>query len=224
VDYSELDTYIDTLGAARVVEGIGPFLSDTRRAAIERVLSARLGSIHVAVERPEDPYNAAAVVRTAEALGVLNVHVVAAPDGALHARKTTQGAFNWLHTKHHAELGALLNVLQSASVRLFGAAPGAERTLEELPVDAPFCLLFGNEASGLTREALAACELSFRIPTLGMSESLNLSVSAAIALYAATRARRLHLGAQSDLSDSETLRERARYYARSVDIRILQAL
>jgi tRNA (guanosine-2'-O-)-methyltransferase len=224
VDYSELDTHIDTLGAARVVEGLAPFLSESRRAAIERVLGARLGSVHVAIESPEDPYNAAAVVRTAEALGVLNVHVVGAPAGALHARKTTQGAFNWLHTTHHPELEALLAALAGRGLRLFGAAPVATCTLEELPVDAPFCLLFGNEATGLSQAALAACTLSFRIPMAGMSESLNLSVSAAIALYAMTGARRRLLGVQSDLDESARLRERARYYARSVDRRLLRAL
>jgi tRNA (guanosine-2'-O-)-methyltransferase len=224
VDYSELDTYIDALGAARVCEGLAPFLSENRRAAIERVVAARLASVHVAIECPEDPYNAAAVVRTAEALGVLNVHVVGAPHGALHARKTTQGAFNWLHTRHHAELGSLLAVLAAGGLALFGAALTAERTLEELPVDAPFCLLFGNEASGLSPAALSACTLSFRIPMAGMSESLNLSVSAAIALYATTAARRRLLGAASDLDEQGRLRERARYYARSVDRRLLSAL
>jgi tRNA (guanosine-2'-O-)-methyltransferase len=224
VDFTELDTYIDTLGAERVVQGVAPFLSDARRAAIERVLSARLASVHVAIERPEDPYNAAAVVRTAEALGVLNVHVVGAPEGALHARKTTQGAFNWLHTRHHPDLGALIEQLRRGGLRLFGAALDAERTLEELPVEAPFCLLFGNEASGLSREARAACALGFRIPMLGMSESLNLSVSAAIALYGATRARRRLLDADSDLDERARMRERARYYARSVDLRLLRAL
>lgn len=224
MDYSELDRYIDTLGAARVVEGLAPFLSESRRAAIERVLGARLASVHVAVECPEDPYNAAAVVRTAEALGVLNVHVVGAPPGALHARKTTQGSFNWLHTSHHAELDALLAALRPRGVRLFGAAPTAQCTLEELSVDAPFCLLFGNEGTGLSEAALAACDLSFRIPMAGMSESLNLSVSAAIALYATTGARRRLLGAQSDLDADARLREQARYYARSVDRRLLRAL
>jgi tRNA (guanosine-2'-O-)-methyltransferase len=216
--------YIDAVGAARVIAGVGPLLSEARRVAIERVLSARLDSLHVAVEQPEDPYNAAAVVRTAEALGIMHVHVVGAPDGSLHARKTTQGSFNWLHTRHHAQLPELLATLQAQGVRLFGAAPDAERTLEELPVDAPFCLLFGNEASGLSQAALAACALRFRIPMYGMSESLNLSVSAAIALYATSRARRAQLGRDSDLSEEAALRERARYYARSIDRRVLRAL
>ncbi|HEX6240562.1 MAG TPA: RNA methyltransferase [Polyangiales bacterium] len=224
MDYSQLDRYIDAVGAARVVEGIGPFLSEARLSAIERVVAGRLGSVHVAVERPEDPYNAAALVRTAEAMGILHVHVVGVEHGALHARRTTQGSFNWVHTRHHVELEALLTTLQERGVRLFGATMDAACALEELPVDAPFCLLFGNEARGLSAEARAACELSFRVPMVGMSESLNLSVSAAISMYVTSAARRRFLGQPSDLDPQAALREKARYYARSVDMRLLQAL
>jgi len=224
VDFSDLDVTIEALGPARVVDGLRPFLTEARLASIDRVLTARMSGMHVAVERPEDPYNAAAVVRTAEALGVLNVHVVGAPDGTLHARKTTQGSFNWLHTAHHADFASFLSVLQPAGVRLFGAFMGAQYALEELPVDQPFCLLFGNEGTGLSNEALAACELGFRVPMVGMSESLNLSVCASISMYVTSQARRQFLGTQGDLADDALLRERARYYARSVDRRLLEGL
>jgi tRNA (guanosine-2'-O-)-methyltransferase len=224
VNYAELDKYIDALGAERVVAGLMPFLSEARLRSIERVVAARLSSIHVAVERPEDPYNAAALVRTAEALGILNVHVVGAEHGALHARRTTQGSFNWLHTRHHIELDDLLSSLREANVRVYGALMDAPCSIDDVPVDTPFCLLFGNEATGLSDAALAATDLRFRVPMVGMSESLNLSVSAAIAMYVTSAALRRRIGAQSDLTPQAALRERARYYARSVDMRLLQAL
>lgn len=224
MDYAELDGYIDALGAERVVTGLQPFLSESRVCSIERVVSARLASIHVAVERPEDPYNAAALVRTAEALGILNVHVIGAEHGTLHARRTTQGSFNWLHTKHHAELGDLLHTLRARRVRTCGAVMDAPYTIDDLPVGEPFCLLFGNERTGLSAEALAACDVRFRVPMVGMSESLNLSVSAAIAMYVTSTALRKRLGSQTDLDAAAAMYERARYYARSVDLRLLQAL
>jgi tRNA (guanosine-2'-O-)-methyltransferase len=207
-----------------VIAGLAPFLSEGRVSAIERVVAARLGTLHVAVERPEDPYNAAALVRTAEALGIMHVHVVGVEHGALHARRTTQGSFNWLHTRHHVELESLIGLLRERGVRLYGASMDAACAVEELPVDGPFCLLFGNEAKGLSPAARAACELAFRIPMVGMSESLNLSVSAAIAMYVTSTARRRMLGRASDLDADAALRETARYFARSVDLRLLQAL
>jgi tRNA (guanosine-2'-O-)-methyltransferase len=122
------------------------------------------------------------------------------------------------------DLGSLLEQVRERGVRVYGASMDAPCAVEELPVDAPFCLLFGNEATGLSPAARAACERSFRIPMVGMSESLNLSVSAAIAMYVTSAARRRFLGRASDLDAEAALRETARYFARSVDLRLLQAL
>jgi tRNA (guanosine-2'-O-)-methyltransferase len=224
MDYSELDRFIAAIGAARTVEKLSPLIVAERRARIERVLSARMGEVHVAVERPADPYNAAAIVRTAEALGALHMHVVAAPERTLHARKTTQGAFRWLHTHHHAELDGLLALLRRDRVRLCGALMTGAYTHEELPVDRPLCLLFGNEGVGLSAAALAACELTFRIPMYGMSESLNLSVAAALTVASVLTRRRALLGRPGDLEGERLLLERARYYARCVDVRTLRAI
>ena len=224
MDFRELDRFIDRLGPMRVAEGLAPFITAERRARIERVLGGRVAAVHVAVERPEDPYNAAAIVRTAEALGAMHVHVVDAPDDTLHARKTTQGAFNWLHTYHHPSLPDLLVALRAGGVRLFGAQMHGTHAVDALPIDAPLCLLFGNEGVGLSDAALAACDATFRIPMHGMSESLNLSVSAALALRATLGRRRAHVGSDGDLSGDALLRERARYYARCVDARTLSGL
>ena len=224
MDYAELDKTIARVGAARVAEALAPLITAERRERIEQVLEGRLDSLHVAVERPEDPYNAAAVVRTAEALGALHVHVAAAGEDALHARKTTQGSFNWLHTYHHPDLATLLATLRRHEVLLCGATMEGARSVRELPVDRPICLLFGNEGTGLSEEARAACDLTFRIPMYGMSESLNLSVSAALALYEVSSRRRALLGRAGDLAGERLLRERARYYARCVDQRTLDAL
>jgi tRNA (guanosine-2'-O-)-methyltransferase len=223
MDFTELDARIDALGSEQACAQLGPLLGEERRNKIEQVLRGRLDSLHVAVERPADPYNAAAIVRTAEAVGALHVHVVDSVEDALHARKTTQGSFNWLHTYHHPTLAGL-QVLQQRGVRLCGAMMDGALTLEELPIDRPLCLLFGNEGVGLSAEARAACDLTFRIPMYGMSESLNLSVSAALALYDVSRRKRAALGQPGDLVGERLMRERARYYARCVDARTLHAL
>ncbi|MEY4511488.1 MAG: hypothetical protein RLZZ450_3610 [Pseudomonadota bacterium] len=224
MDFTELDKKIDRIGSEHAVATLGPLLTTERLERIERTLAGRLESLHVAVELPRDPYNAAAVVRTAEALGALHVHVVHEREDALHARKTTQGSFNWLHTHHHAALCELLVSLRSGGVRLCGAQMQGSHTLEELPVDQPLCLLFGNEGTGLSAEALVACDLTFRIPMYGMSESLNLSVSAALSMYSVATRRRAFLGREGDLEGERLMRERARYYARCVDLRTLHAL
>jgi tRNA (guanosine-2'-O-)-methyltransferase len=224
MDYGELDRIIDRHGAGRVISEVAPYLTEARRTRIDSVLSGRLSSLHVAVERPQDPHNAAAVVRSAEAFGVMHVHVIDAPEGTLHAGQVTQGSFNWLHTHHHADQAAFLGLTRAGGVRVAGALMKGQVAVDDLPVDAPLCVLFGNEKTGLSPELQAECDLTFRIPMVGMSESLNLSVSAAISLYLVSRARRALLSAPGDLAGEELLRERARYYARSIEPRMLDGL
>jgi len=223
MDFAEIDKFITRAGAQAVIEATASTISDARRARIEQVLHGRLASIEVAVERPEDPRNAAAVVRTSEALGIMHVHVVDAVPGALDHRWVTQGAFNWLHTHEHAALGSLTTGLRERRVRLAGAVMDGELEVEELPVDQPLCILFGNEGIGLSDEALAACDFTYRVPMFGMSESLNLSVSAAITLQSLVRRRRLLLGSQGELRGATYLLEKARYYGRCVEHRLLAA-
>ena len=210
-------------GPRRVVEVLAPYLTAARRERIDVVLEGRMSGVHVAIESPSDPHNAAAVVRTAEALGALGVHVIAAEGKALHAKATTQGAYHWVHTAHHDSLDSFLERMRRQERRLFGAAMDAELRLDQLPIEAPLCLLLGNEQRGLSPEARAACEATYRIPMTGMSESLNLSVSAAISLYDVLGRRRARVGS-SDLATAERERLQAEYYLRSVDERLARAL
>jgi tRNA (guanosine-2'-O-)-methyltransferase len=224
MDFGGIDGLIARHGAEEVVRRVAPYLTESRIGRIEAVLSGRLDGLHVAVERLEDPHNGAAVVRTAEALGALHVHAIDVPAGSLHGASTTQGAYYWVHTYHHPDRETFLGALRGRAVRLAGALMEGTHSVDELPVDRPLCVVFGNEKVGLSPELLAACDLTFRIPMVGMSESLNLSVSAAITLYQVTQARRRLLGAPGDLEGDELARTRARYYARSIEARMLDGL
>lgn len=205
------------------IAALRPYITDARADKIERVLAERTDALAVAVEAPSDPHNAAAIVRTAEALGVLGVHVVA-PEGRaeglpLHRQATTQGAFRWVDTHHHADLGALLQTCRARGMRIAGAAMDGSVPLPRIPVDAPLCLLLGNETRGLSQAARHACDLLFHVPMVGMSESLNLSVTAAIALHNV-----LSRAPRARLSVAAATRWRARYYARSLDPRLVLGL
>ncbi len=213
-------------GAEQIVRTLEPFVSGRRRARIEAVLGARLKSVGVAIEAPYDPHNAAAVVRSAEALGAWSVDVIAANERVLRARRTTTGTHNWIATRNHRDLEAFLSAVgpaRAAGMRLVGACVDATHMLEELPVDRPLCLLFGNEHAGLSAAAQSACDLRFRIPIHGFAESYNLSVSAALSLYSVGTRRRALLGRSGDLDTDEMTVERARCYYRSVAVRHVAA-
>ena len=210
--------------AARVIEALSPYVTERRRARIASVVESRMHGVEVGLERPYDPHNAAAVVRSAEITGAGRVHVVEASERILKAKRTTTGAFHWVETTQHAGVEYLVRDARSRGMLLAGACVDGDVDLEALPVERPLCLVFGNEHAGLSDEAKAAMDLRFSIAMHGFSESFNLSVSAAITLYSVTRRRRAALGRSGDLDVDARHELTARYYAASVDKRLVRAV
>ncbi len=220
MDTAEFAAAVATFGPTEVVARLAPYLTPARQARIDAVLGARVASLQVALEAPQDPHNAAAVVRTAEALGAGTVHVVAAPPRTLESRRITRGAFYWADTREHADWPSFMASVP-LGMRIVGACVGtATMTLAEVPVDAPLCVVFGSEKTGLSPAAVAACEHHFAIPMVGMVESLNVSVAAGIALYELLARRRLAIAQAGDMDAQELAVMRARWYAKAVDPRL----
>ncbi len=225
-DQDELVATLAGRDPAAIAARLSPYVSDQRRARVEAVLAARVASVQVAFEAPGDPRNVAAVVRTAEALGAGAVHAIGAPAWPVFSPRASMGAIAWAEVRVHASWDAFVAAV-GAGVRLAAACVVADEEttpLAGVPVDRPLCLVFGNERNGLSAAARSACDLRFVIPMFGMSESLNVSVSAAIALYDALSRRRALLGGRGDLDDARRDVLRARWYARAIDPRLVRSL
>lgn len=221
---SELEAILDLQGSSTVIERLHQYLSPPRRERIDAVVAARLQGVEVALESPYDPRNASAVVRSAEAFGIRAVHVIAASRKVLETRGTTRGTHHWIHTRNWPTIDEFVVGIRERGLLLAGACPGASMTLEDLPVERPICLVFGNEHDGLAEPLQAACDLRFGIHIHGFAESFNVSVAAAISLYSLTSRRRALLGRAGDLGPDELARERARCYLRSVNDRLIRGL
>jgi tRNA (guanosine-2'-O-)-methyltransferase len=188
-------------------------LTPERRARIEAVVSARLGSVTVVLDRLFDPHNTAAILRTAEGLGLCGAHVVAheADDGLAH-RRVTQDAHKWLDiAAHRSGAGAAAELRDRGFEVWAGHLGSASLLFSELPGDRPVALLFGNEHEGPSPETLRACTGTFRIPMAGFTQSFNVSVAAGMALQRTAERRRAHIGAAGDLSPAERVRLRDRF-------------
>src|SRR6516225_5950446 len=69
----------EELGARRVIAVLEPLVTEERRARLRDVIGQRLASVAVVFDRPYDPHNGAAVVRSCEAFGVQRLLVVERP-------------------------------------------------------------------------------------------------------------------------------------------------
>ena len=218
MDTPELAAAIAALGAETVARRLATRLTPERRERIETALRSRVDSLHVAIEATHDPHNAAAVLRTAEALGVGTVHMIATTIPL--SRRITRGSSYWAETREHGDWGAFVAALPPG-MQVAGACVDVGTVeLAAVPVDRPMCIVFGSEQAGISAQARAGCGLHFRIPMFGMAESLNLSVAAGIAMHALLERRRAVLGAVGDLSAEELAQRRARWYAKTIDARL----
>ncbi len=222
----EFKTALEHLSAETIVERLESHISERRRQRIQEVVSGRIDGIHLALECPSDINNALAALRTAEALGIANIHLIQAERNAANLRSITQGAFYWINRHYYSNLPEFLTMIKNQNMILAGGTVSSDRVipLNQIPVDKPICLLLGNEQRGLSPEAHEECEIHYRIPMFGMSESLNLSVSAAISLYDTTTRKRELINNSTDLNSSQQLEILAQYYFSSLDPRLTQAL
>jgi len=201
-----ISTLIARYGAGDIVSRLLPLLTPERLQRMHTVLDSRLRHIQVAVEEPSDIHNALAITRSCEAFGIDRLHLIGSQverNPRNIGRRTTKGALHWVHTKRYPALDSFLDTARRDGLTLAGAAGGDGIALEDLPLDEPICLLFGNENRGLSPLAIEHCDLRYHIPLQGMVTSLNLSVAAAISIYSTTVRYRKRLNGNGDLSEDE---------------------
>lgn len=172
-----------------MVERLEPLVVPDRQARIRGVLGQRLSSVTVLLDAPHDPHNGAAVLRSCDAFGIQTLHVVPRLEPFLVAGCVAKGTERWVDVFHHPNAGAAARSLVEHGFELVATHPEGELVPEDLLQIPRLCLVLGNERDGIGEDLRQAADRTVRIPMRGFVQSLNLSVSAAILLSAATRGR-----------------------------------
>jgi tRNA (guanosine-2'-O-)-methyltransferase len=162
----------------------------TRFARICEVLDRRQPDLTVLMDRVSKTHNFSAVLRTCDAVGVLEVHVVPPTRGLALHHDTSAGTGKWMVVHRHTDGAAAARALKEAGFRIVAADP-AEASTDFRGVDytLPTAVLLGAELFGVSDGALEQADVRIRIPMTGMARSLNVSVAAALVLYEAQRQR-----------------------------------
>ena len=209
-----IERLIDRYGPERVCSALESLLTPERIARIDQVLAARLGSVATAVEDTYDPHNAAATIRTSEALGLQELHVIEPGERFSAVKGVTRGAHRWIDLHRWPSADAAVHGLHARGFRVYATLPdpGAV-SIEEIDVSTPLAVVFGNEHAGVSPAAVAACDGAITVPMFGFTESYNLSVTVGLAMSRLAARRRQHLGAPGDLDPDRRARLRARWFA-----------
>ena len=202
--------------ADRVVEALRPYVSDERQRRLEDALSTRTQAVSVVLEDIHSEHNAAAVLRSADAFGILEAHIVPQTLGFRVSRKVSIGSHKWLDVRRYDDAASAYAALRARGFEVWASAIRGEAVpLSELPIDRPTALVFGNEHAGLTEAAVDHADGRFHVPMTGFVESLNVSVAAAITMHDVGRRRR-EAGQWVGLPDDLIRRLRAAWYVLSV--------
>jgi tRNA (guanosine-2'-O-)-methyltransferase len=158
-------------------------LTEKRRAKILQVASQRTRKIALVLQDVHDPHNVSACLRSADAFGILDCHII---DAHKKTFKSTaaRGVSRWLHLTSHPDITSCAKSLRQQGYRLAAGMPGDnDVALTALPCTQPVALLFGNEHAGIDNGWQPYIDDYFKIPMHGMVESLNISVAAAITMF-----------------------------------------
>jgi len=171
-----------------LIKYLSQFITENKRQKIENALQNRTNYLTVVLEDIYQPHNASAVVRTCDCFGIQKIHVIENKNLYKVNPDVTLGSSKWVDIIHHNKspnnTRACIEELKKSGYRIVATTPHNNDTnLEDFPLDKKTALLFGTEADGLSKEAIDMADGFVKIPMFGFTESLNISVCAAICIH-----------------------------------------
>ncbi len=178
------------MGRSRVediISTLSEFVSEHKKELIEGVLGKRTRHVTLAFEDIDKPHNISAVIRTAECLGIQDIHFIRNKNAYEVNASITQGASKWLtfHQHHSNEnnIDACYDQLRKNGYRVYATSLHETTvSIDEIDPTQKTAIVFGTESDGISKEAGEKADGFVHIPMAGFTESFNLSVSAALCL------------------------------------------
>jgi tRNA (guanosine-2'-O-)-methyltransferase len=166
-------------------------MSPERNAKIRSMLAKRQPDLTVCLENTHKPHNMSAVVRTCDAIGVHTIHAVWEDKYRLRGG-TAMGSQQWVKCQQHESIEDAVAMFkqQNMQVLVTHLSPTAV-DFRDIDYTKPTAILLGQEKHGATETAINAADQDIVIPMVGMVQSLNVSVAAALVLYEAQRQRQI---------------------------------
>ena len=181
-------------------------MTPERCARLDAVLAMRQPDLTVFAENLHKPRNFSAMVRSCDAVGINEMHVLPGEDDLRTHWNTSQGAEKWMNIRTHDSPEVACRYLKSKAFQLV-AAHLSDTAVDYHEVDytQPIALVLGTELFGVSDTTLSFVDQLISIPMMGVTQSLNVSVACAVVLYEAQRQRQAEGMYDSCQLDKETL-------------------
>ncbi len=199
-------------------------LTDNRKERFLDVLANRTKHFTVAVEDVFQMHNTSAVMRSCEVFGIQELNIIEQRFGKRIDKEIALGAQKWVDINRFDTVEGCMTSLRNQGYQIIATTPHENDCLiQDFDITKPSALFFGTEKDGLSPEIMEKADGFLKIPMVGFTESLNISVSAAIIIQNLTNRLR-NSDIKWQLSDEEILEKRLIWAKNSIkDIRRIEA-
>lgn len=191
-------------------------LTENRKEKFLKVLQNRTNHFTVAVEDIFQMHNTSAVMRSCEIFGIQELNVIEERYGKNIDKEIAMGAQKWVDINTFDSVSTCITSLRNKGYQIIATTPHEDDCLlDDFDISRPSALFFGTERDGLSKEILQQADGFLKIPMVGFTESLNISVSASIIIQNLTnRLRNSDINWQ--LTEKEFLEKRLSWAKNSI--------
>lgn len=200
------------------------FITENRKDRFKQILENRTNHLTIAMEDVYQLHNTSAVMRSCEVFGIQQLHVIEQRFGKRIDKEIALGAEKWVDINRHASVQDCIDNLKASGYQIIATTPHNDSCmLDEFDITKKAALFFGTEKLGLSKEVMEQADGFLKIPMVGFTESLNISVSAAIVIQDLTnRLRKSKMDWQ--LTDDEKLEKQLDWTRKSIkDIEFVES-
>ena len=163
-----------------------------RYERLKSVLNKRMSNLTVLIENVEKPHNLSAIIRSCDAVGVLEAYAIFNKEKHLTFNSTAQGSQKLIKLHQFSKTQEAINTLKRKGFKLYGTNLNSKSIdYKECNFEGPTAFVLGAEKWGISKEAKTLVDENIHIPMRGMVESLNVSVAASTLLFEALRQRQV---------------------------------
>lgn len=171
----------------KLLQYLETFLTEHRLQRFNEVLAQRTKHFTVATEDVYQLHNTSAVMRSCDVFGLQELHVIEEVNSKQIDREIAMGAQKWVDLKRYNSTKACIKAIKNEGYQIVATTPHAEDCdLSDFDISKKSCFFFGRETEGLSQYVIDNADCFLKIPMVGFTESLNISVSAAIILQQVT--------------------------------------
>jgi len=172
----------------KLLEFLMTFISENKKNKFTEFIQYRTRHITIVLEDIYQPHNASAVLRSCDCFGIQDVHIIENSNAYEVNPDVALGSSKWLTLhKYNGDTNntpKCISALKNQGYKIVATSPHKDDfTPDTLPLDQKTALVFGTELLGLTGTVIESADAFIRIPMVGFTESLNISVSAALLLF-----------------------------------------